>query len=196
MNRHDIITLPHESLRKPSVLVPLDRKKLATLVSDMNQAIMDWDKHRPHEITVALAAVQINKLYRVIMLRKDYKNKKDNEFEVLLNPEIVRRDGVPIVDLEGCLSVTSMYGNVARYPRVKVKALDIEGRQVKKVVKGFRARVLQHEIDHTNGIMIVDRCGKQGTYFQLKGDGTMHKITASEKAAFLDKVGLKKPSDE
>jgi peptide deformylase len=90
---------------------------------------------------------------------------------VFINPEIVKAEGEPTEELEGCLSVTDIYGSVARYPKVKVKALSLDGRQVRVTATGFLARVFQHEIDHTNGIVFVDRVDNPRKLFRLGNDG-------------------------
>lgn len=181
MNRKSIITLPHTSLRDSSKKVdPLD--PLAhKLAQDMMQATLDWEDHREHEVGVALAAVQVDQKQRIVVVRNDPNNKLDRNFTIYFNPEITRVEGEPIDDLEGCLSVVDIYGMVPRYPRIKVKAQDSNGRTVKLVVKGFQARLFQHEIDHTNGITFCDRIGHNGIFFHLGAEGKMTKLSDKEK---------------
>lgn len=122
----------------------------------MRSAAIDWEDSRPHEISAALAAVQIDKLERVIIVRADFDDKAIREFTVLINPEIVKYEGELIEDYEGCLSVKDIYGKVKRYSKIRVKALDEDGNEVRFKVDGFIARVIQHEVDHTNGIVFID----------------------------------------
>ena len=189
MNRHDIICLPHPSLREPSEDARVPSKEIQALVDSMEQATLDWEKHREHEVGVALAAVQIDRNVRVIIIRRDIDDKDNPIFEVYVNPIITRFEGNPIMELEGCLSVRDVYGKVARYPRVKVKALDLAGKPIKRVAKGFLARVFQHEIDHTQGLTFVDRVGSKGSYFSLEADGSMNRLRPAERQAFLKRVG-------
>jgi peptide deformylase len=105
------------------------------------------------------------------VIRNDFDNKNDKSFSVFINPEIVKTEGEPTEELEGCLSVKDIYGSVARYPKVKVKALNLEGRPVRVTATDFLARVFQHEIDHTNGIVFVDRVDNPRKLFRLGSNG-------------------------
>lgn len=140
----------------------------------MREAALDWEDSRPHEIAVALAAVQINRLERVVIIRGDFDNKEDRSFVVLINPEVVKHDGELVTEHEGCLSVKDVYGNVPRYGKVRIKAIDETGHEVRIKAEGFLARVLQHEIDHTNGICFVDHIEKQeDAFFTLTDNGDL-----------------------
>lgn len=156
MKKEDIITLPNPHLRQKSVKVHIPTEETATLVDEMTSAALDWEDSRPHEISAALAAVQIDRLERVVIIRSDFENKSSREFTVLINPEIVKYEGDIISDYEGCLSVRDVYGKVPRHDKIRVKAIDLEGHELRFKADGFLARVIQHEIDHTNGIVFVD----------------------------------------
>lgn len=173
-SRADIITLPHTSLRTKSERVHVITDETKKLIEDMREAALDWEDSRPHEIAVALAAVQINRLERVVIVRGDFDNKEDRTFVVLINPEVVKYEGEMITDHEGCLSVKDVYGSVPRYSKVRVKALDETGHEVRIKAEGFLARVLQHEIDHTNGTCFVDLIEKQeDAFFKLTENGDL-----------------------
>lgn len=152
-----IVTLPHTRLRKRSKPIGHISEQTKQLVQDMIDSTLDWEDGRPHEVGVALAAIQIDELKRVVIIRNNFDNKSDRTFEVYINPEITKYEGKQITDYEGCLSVKDLYGLVPRYERVEVKAKDISGNVIKLTAEGFLARVFQHEIDHTNGIVFVDR---------------------------------------
>lgn len=172
-DRNSIITLPHKDLRKRSGKIHVITDEVKRVVADMKAAALDWEDSRPHEIAVALAAVQIDELLRIVIVRGDFDNKEDREFVTLINPEVVKLEGEIITEHEGCLSVKDVYGLVPRHSKIRVKALDEEGHEVRIKVEGFTARVLQHEIDHTNGIMFVDHIDKNNdAFFTLteKGD--------------------------
>lgn len=156
MKKEDIITLPNPHLREKSLKVHVITPEVLALSHDMIGAALDWEDSRPHEISAALAAVQVDRLERVIIIRSNFENKEDKEFTTLINPEIVKKEGAQIADYEGCLSVSKIYGKVPRWSRVRVKALDIEGNEFRLKADGFLARVLQHEIDHMNGICFID----------------------------------------
>ncbi len=164
MTKEDIITLPHPHLREASAKVSVDDATRA-LVADMTAAALDWEASRPHEISAALAAVQIDRLERVVIIRSDFDDKKSRDFTALINPEIVKYEGAVIADYEGCLSVKDVYGKVPRHTKIRVRALDIDGNEVRFKADGFLARVIQHEIDHTKGIVFIDHIKDDETAF-------------------------------
>jgi peptide deformylase len=156
MTKDDIITLPNAHLREKSAKVrDLDEATLK-LIDEMTEAALDWEASRPHEISAALAAVQIDSLQKVVIVRSDFDDKETNDFTALINPEIVKYEGKLVADYEGCLSVKDVYGKVPRYSKIRVKAVNLEGQEVRFKAEGFLARVIQHEIDHTNGIVFID----------------------------------------
>ena len=172
--RHDIITLPHADLRIKSSRVHVITDDTLALIQDMKDAALDWEDSRPHEIAVALAAVQIDRLERVVIVRSDFENKDNRDFTILINPEIVKREGEVITDHEGCLSVKNVYGAVPRHDKIRLKAIDESGQEVRARAEGFLSRVLQHEIDHTNGICFVDHIDdKKDAFFILTDAGEL-----------------------
>lgn len=179
MTKDDIITLPHPSLHKRSQRVHVMTTETQQLIDDMRAAALDWEASRPHEVAVALAAVQIDRLERVVIVRADFDNKNNKEFIALINPEVVKAEGEQVTEHEGCLSVGHrLYGLVPRYEKIRAKALDEQGREVRVKVDGFMARVLQHEIDHTNGICFVDHIkNNHNAFFQLTDKGELEPIS-------------------
>ncbi len=171
MTKDDIITLPNPHLHQKSKRIAQIDDQVHKLAKDMIAATLDWEDGREHEIGVALAAVQVDKLYRLIVVRKQFKDKNDGNFRVFINPEIVKAEGEPVESMEGCLSVPELYGKVKRYPKIKLKALNLEGKSIRTSATGFVARVLQHEIDHTNGLLFVDRVEEPSNLFHLEPDG-------------------------
>jgi peptide deformylase len=156
MKKEDIITLPNEHLRQKSARVHVVTAKTQKLIQDMTDAALDWEDSRPHEISAALAAVQIDRLERAVIVRSDFDDKNSRDFTALINPEIVKYEGQVVDDYEGCLSVKKVYGKVPRHTKIRIKALDLDGKEVRFKAEGFLARVIQHEIDHTNGILFID----------------------------------------
>ena len=174
MKKEAIITLPNPHLRQKSTRVHVITDDVKQLVTDMTDASIDWEESRPHEISAALAAVQIDRLERVVIIRSDFDDKTNQEFIPLINPEIVKGEGPMIEDYEGCLSVNGFYGKVPRYGKIRVKALDITGNEVRIKAEGFLARVLQHEIDHTNGIVFIDHIhDKRDAFYRLNDKGEL-----------------------
>lgn len=176
MNKEDIITLPNAHLRQKSHRVRIVTDQIKRLVADMKKATLDWEQSRPHELGVALAAVQVDKLERIIIVRNNFEDKNDKSFVTLINPEVIKLEGDIISDHEGCLSVPDIYGLVPRYNKVRVKALDENGQQVRVKASGFLARVLQHEIDHTNGIVFIDLIKNQDAFYKLTKQGALVKV--------------------
>ena len=164
----NIITLPNDHLRQRSRRITQIDADTRQVVSDMIAATLDWEAHRPNEVAVALAAVQIDKPVRIVIIRADFDNKENKNFQVLINPEITKYEGEIITDYEGCLSVKDVYGKVPRYSKIRGRAIDINGNRIKiKSTDPFLSRVLQHEVDHTNGICFVDHIAHDQDAFSV-----------------------------
>lgn len=172
-----IINLPNPHLRQRSKRVGYISDEVKKLVNTMQEATLDWEDSRKHEVGVALAAVQIDNLSRVVIIREDFDDKDNRKFKVLINPEITKKEGDIVDDYEGCLSIKDIYGKVPRYQKVKVKALDLDGREFRITAEGFLARVLQHEIDHTNGLVFIDHIKDMPeAFYKLDDEGHLEKI--------------------
>ena len=139
--KDDIIALPNPRLRERSQRISVVTESTKKLIQDMIDATLDWESSRPYEIGAALAAVQIDKLQRAVIVRGDFDDKKSKEFTTLINPKVVKYEGEVIYDYEGCLSVKDIYGYVPRYSKVRVQALDLEGNEIRIKADGFLARV-------------------------------------------------------
>lgn len=181
MSKDDIITLPNPHLREKSTRVREISDKVLGLVEKMTAAAVDWENSRPHEISAALAAVQLDHLDRVIIVRSDFDDKEDKSFTALINPEIVKYEGVIEADYEGCLSVRDIYGKVPRHTKIRVKATNIDGEEVRFKAEGFLARVIQHEIDHTQGIVFIDHIKDQEeAFYTLDEKGELQPLEFKE----------------
>lgn len=177
MTKDDIISLPNPHLRQKSKRVGVITDEIRQVVKDMQEATLDWDKSREHETGVALAAVQIDRLYKIVVVRNDYSDKSNHDFTVFINPEITKLQGEIKADFEGCLSVPDVYGKVPRHTKVKVRALGLDGKQFRVTAEGFLARIFQHEIDHTNGVVFVDRIkGDPEAFYHLGKDGKLEPL--------------------
>lgn len=168
----DIITLPNPNLRERSRKVGIVSPEILDLIDRMESATLDWEASREHEVGVALAAVQLDALYRLVVIRNDFDNKQDTSFTAYINPVITKLEGNVVDDFEGCLSIKDIYGRVPRYEKVKVKALDKNGKEFRVTASGFLARIFQHEIDHTNGIVFIDHIkDTPEAFYSLDTDG-------------------------
>lgn len=174
MTKDDIIALPNPHLREKSQRVGLITDEIRQVVDDMKSATINWDQSREHEVGVALAAVQIDRLYKIIVVRNDYNDKENHEFTVFINPEITKREGEVKADYEGCLSVPDVYGKVPRHTKVKVKALNLAGKEFRVTAEDFLARIFQHEIDHCNGVVFIDHIkDDEEAFFRLDEEGKL-----------------------
>ena len=177
MKKEDIIVLPNQHLRQKSAKVYEITPEIKTLVEDLTSATLDWEDSRPHEVSAAISAVQIDKMVRVVIIRSDFDDKSVRDFVALINPEIVKFEGKIVEDYEGCLSVPDIYGKVPRHDKIRVKAMDINGNEVRFKADGFLARIIQHEIDHINGIVFIDHIrDKKDAFFTLDKKGELQPL--------------------
>ncbi|RLB09474.1 MAG: peptide deformylase [Deltaproteobacteria bacterium] len=143
-----IKTYPDSVLRsfaKPVNGVDRDVRKL---IDDMAETMYEAPG-------IGLAANQVGELKRVIVI--DIQREGESTGLIaLVNPEIVERKGSIAIE-EGCLSVPDYYSEVKRAEEVRVRGLDLNGKQIEIDAKGLLAVVFQHEIDHLNGKLFIDR---------------------------------------
>jgi peptide deformylase len=181
MKKEDIIALPNPLLRQRSAKVNFVTPEILKLIDDMTAVAIDWEDSRPHEISAALAAVQIGRPERVVIIRSDLEDKNVRDFTALINPQIVKLEGKTYDDYEGCLSVPSIYGKVSRHDKIRVKALDINGHEIRFKADGFLARTIQHEIDHTNGVLFIDHISdNKDAFYKLDEDGELQPLDYDE----------------
>lgn len=170
--KDNIIVLPNDHLRQKSTRVGLITQDVKQLCRDMIDASIDWENSRNHEVTVGLAAVQIDKHLQVVIIREDFEDFKNKNFRVLINPEIIKYEADVYVDHEGCLSIPTIYGMVPRYRKVRVKARDASGKEIRFKAEGFLARLLQHEVDHLNGKLFIDHIKEDpDAFYRLSTEG-------------------------
>ena len=140
-----ILEFPDERLRKKAVAVQVVDGKIKKLVDDMLET-MYLAKG------VGLAATQVNVHQRIVVI--DVSEEKDKPL-CLINPEIIAKDGIEESE-EGCLSVPGFFETVKRAERIKVKALDKEGKPFEFEANDLLAVCVQHELDHLEGKLFVD----------------------------------------
>ena len=178
--RDSLITLPNPNLRTRSKKVGFIDDKIKQLIEDMRNATLDWEDSRENEVGVALAAIQIDQPYRVVIIRDNFEDKNNRNFTVFINPVITKYEGDIVKDYEGCLSVKDIYGHVPRYQKVRVKAQNEDGKEFRVTATDFLARVFQHEVDHTNGIVFVDHIKNSPQDFYILGsDGQLNELDKS-----------------
>lgn len=154
-----IIVIPNPILRQKSKNLKkseIGKKEFLELIKDMTYLM---DKYNG----IGLSAVQVGVLKNLFIIKKDLESKEINiknylnEIEVYINPKILEYSVEVQEGWEGCLSIPNIECLVQRSQKIKVKYLDLEGKTVEKEINGFRAVVFQHEYDHTQGILILDR---------------------------------------
>ena len=148
----DIVTFPDPFLRLKAKQVTKFDTELQTLVDNMFETM----RAAPG---VGLAAPQIGESLRLVVVEyteDEDENAKPKKY-VLVNPEIVKRSEEMITDIEGCLSLPGLAGRVERHEAVTVKAKNRFGKPLKIEAEGWLARIFQHEIDHLEGVLYIDR---------------------------------------
>ncbi len=163
-----VILDPHPTLHKECKTANPKSKEIKDLIATMRATLKEWEEGEKRYVSVGLAAPQIDEPWRVVLVRSDFHNYDKRKFYALINPEITKYEGAPIQEDESCMSVHGVHAKVPRYPKVKVKALDEDGNEVKFTARGYEAKVIQHEVDHVNGLLFLDRAltEDQGGYFR------------------------------
>lgn len=177
--KKNLITIPDKILRMKSKRIGFVDDSIKNLANDMVETTLDWD--HDSEFGAALAAIQVGEPIRLTVVRNSFENGEDKTFTTLLNPEIVKSSPEMVSDIEGCLSVTGIYGRVKRHLKIKVKAQDLDGNDIRLSLEGFPARVLQHEIDHMHGIIFLDHIKDTKNLFSIDKDGQLNPLTNNEK---------------
>jgi len=140
----------HPILRQQTRAVENIDDNLRTLVEDMIETMRAADG-------IGLAAPQVAESSRLCVVNMELIEEVDETSpKAFVNPRIVESDGTSTME-EGCLSIPEIRENVLRPERIKVTYLDLEGQHHEEEVEGLLARVLQHEIDHLDGVLFVDR---------------------------------------
>ena len=142
----------HPVLRKRTVLVQPDEintSSMQRLIDDMFDTMHEY-------VGIGLAAPQVHQERRLFVAGVDGPNSTMQPV-VMINPEIEVIDDEKEEDWEGCLSIPDIRGKVIRAQNIRVRFLDRHGRLQQLTATGFPARVIQHETDHLNGVLFVDR---------------------------------------
>ncbi len=134
---------------------PIDKTELKSpalqdLIDDMVDTMFEYSG-------VGLAAPQVHESVRLFVAMLDTDGRGEGDATVLVNPEIIVVGDQTIEGWEGCLSIPDVRGRVPRAQHIKVSALDRHGKRFEIDAEGFPARVVQHENDHLDGVLFVDR---------------------------------------
>ena len=146
-----ICTYPEEILRQRAQPITEIDEEVVKLVDHMVETMYSAPG-------IGLAATQVG-VAKQLLVADIAPRRPESELIVLINPEIVAAEGEVIIE-EGCLSVPEYQAEVKRHERVTVRGLNLKGEEVEIEAEGLLAVVLQHEIDHLNGMLFIDRLSK------------------------------------
>lgn len=149
-----IIQYPHPTLRHVSKPLKRVDNELRTIVAEMFELMYAANG-------IGLAANQVDLPYRLFVLNLESDPKAKEKELVFLNPVLTGRKG-HVEGEEGCLSIPGIYADVVRSEQVKLNAYDLSGQEVNLELDGLFARAVQHEIDHLDGILFIDRLTPTG----------------------------------
>mmetsp|Transcript_14294 Transcript_14294/g.21112 ORF Transcript_14294/g.21112 Transcript_14294/m.21112 type:complete len:250 (+) Transcript_14294:20-769(+) len=153
-----IVKYPHPSLRVPNAEITqeeLDDGSISKIAKEMLLVMYAAEG-------VGLAAPQVGINKRLMVYNESGDRKKWLSEVIMVNPKIVEFSDATDVENEGCLSFPDMNGDVQRSKWIKVEALNLKGKKMKKKFRGWEARIFQHEYDHLDGTVYIDRLTEEG----------------------------------
>lgn len=164
MPKKDIVIYPDKVLKSKADPIENIDLRVVALAEDMSQTMYEAPG-------VGLAAPQVGEPLRLIVVDQTA-GKEDDNLIVVVNPEIVEKEGNR-VDSEMCLSVPDTSIDVSRAERILVKGIDLKGNELRIEAEGFLARIFQHEIDHLDGVVILDYASflKRSIYLKKRKKG-------------------------
>lgn len=157
MNESDIVQKGNpvlEKSAKPVAEDEIESNEIQQIIADMKSALHATDDG------VAIAAPQIGQLARIFVVNSAvFANRADvdNEDKVFINPEIINTSSETVELEEGCLSVRDIYGKIERSSKATIRALDESGNSFEMGASGLLAQIFQHETDHLDGTLFVDK---------------------------------------
>lgn len=146
--RYPILIHPNDKLKRVAQPIDVITDETVALLDNLNETMVANDG-------IGIAAPQVGKNKRIAVVEVD----EGDKFE-LINPEIIEAKGESI-DVEGCLSIPHVYGTVKRADEVTVRYYDREGEEIEVTAFGYLARAFQHEIDHLDGVLFVEKMIEQ-----------------------------------
>lgn len=150
---YDIVLEPELILHQPSA--PIDPAIITS--REMQKFIKDMVETMYVKDGVGLAAIQVGKTIQLCTIVKQFNTFSPRKDLCLINPSWTKISRHKAWDEEGCLSVPGLYGKIQRYTKIKVNALDEKGRPIEFVAEDFFARIVQHEVDHLNGHLYIEK---------------------------------------
>lgn len=186
----DIVTLPEPVLRAKAEPVTQIDAELQDLIDNMIETM----RVAPG---VGLAAPQIGLSRRLAVIETlPEVDDEGNEIEgsrdlyVIINPEIVWTSRKTVKGIEGCLSIPGYLGEVERAETIRVRAQDRAGKKIKLRLDGWTARIFQHEIDHLDGVLYIDKLTEPDAFWTEEQFDEMMRTAEAEEAADLAETGM------
>jgi peptide deformylase len=149
MTKLEILTYPNKFLQQPTKPVNDIDETIQKLIADMAETMYAAPG-------VGLAAIQVGS-DRQVLVYDEKPTQNNRNYGVIINPEVIETGGQIVSENEGCLSVPDLRSDVKRAARIVVEGVDQDGKPLRIEADGFLAIVLQHEIDHLNGTLFIDR---------------------------------------
>ncbi len=145
-------------LKKAEVVKDFSDKSIKKIVYDMSETMIDYNG-------IGLAAPQVHISKRIIIFRNpDLDNKEKIQISPLINPSYKNLSEETDNQWEGCLSIPGMQGLVKRYKKIRYYGFDLDGKKIENEAEGLHARVVQHEIDHLDGILYTSKLAHKGAF--------------------------------
>lgn len=155
-----VLKYPHPALRAPNEEIPIE--ELTGPGCDISKIAKEMFLVMYATKGVGLAAPQVGINKRLMVYNPEGDSKKWMQETIMVNPKIVEYSEAKEWDEEGCLSFPDMSGDVERSKWIKVEAQNLKGKKIKKKFKGWEARIFQHEYDHLDGTVYIDRLTQEG----------------------------------
>lgn len=159
MKKVEILTLPNPILRQKAKEISKIDKNLESIIERMTFALESSEIEG-----LAIAAPQIGESVRLILVKVREQRDKDGKIvqkeiplTAYINPEITKFSKEKTIMEEGCLSYPNHYGPVERPKKIKFEATTLSGKRIKKNTAGILAKIIQHEVDHLDGILFIDK---------------------------------------
>ena len=178
---HRVAQLGHPAIRSKAIPVldsEIGTQELKTLVADLTDTMRDYGG-----VGIAAPQIRVSKRLFVIEVRDSarYRNAEPFPLTVVLNPSLANAGTEQTTEWEGCLSIEGLRGRVPRATDVLLNGLDAEGAPLKLELQGFPAIVAQHELDHLNGLVYLDRMTSMSSLTFLEEFERYHRPQAPER---------------